>query len=292
MVVPHIRNLQRRLADVHSFTADSDNTLTNPAVSTMMSFNSSSRLNFDRPASYKKMVVEPESMRPMFLSVWGKDHAAIARMVESKSCDLNTPIKVIDKSPMMASTNPNHTTILCVAVENSSVLVVQTLLEGGANIDCVNEFNQPLLSIAVLRGDCALVELLLKAGSADFMHLRDEFGETCLHHAVSKGVSIVKAIVRLPGGAALVNAVACGGLTPIMVAAGGACEVTISVLIDAGANLRAVSNTGASCCGLACASRNHRACSTHCSRLARRSNLPTSLPGIKLEEIRTQISWH
>lgn len=210
-------------------------------------------------ASKAKVKVTPEAMRELHLSVSRNDLTAVARIVASKTLDLNTPITVVDTSQMSMMPNINPTTILCVAVRSSDWAVIRALLDGGANLNCMNEFSTPLLMVAIDRGDCAIVDLLLEAGSAKWLHLRDDFGETSLHLAARSGnPALISSVLRWPDGAALINVADAQGMTPVMAAVFCPDETAVSILINAGADLHVLSKKNDSCCDMACSNRNHR----------------------------------
>lgn len=131
------------------------------------------------------------------------------------------------------------------AAHAGDVETIQRLLAAGADPNQVGETGETALMAAAHQGHLAAVETLIAAG-AD-VNAADANGWTALfkaayNHEMDTGFApVVKA---LADAGANVNATIHFGITPLMLAAGGGEGAVCAVLLEAGADPRAVNEAG------------------------------------------------
>lgn len=144
--------------------------------------------------------------------------------------------------------NSSNSTALTFAAANGHIEIVELLLANNASVDAVDADNMTALFTAMHGGHLACVEALIAAG-ADVNH-RGLRGMTCLHYATLGGHAKIAELLLEHG--AILNATTsifcgsscCGGMTALMFCDDAA---TLKVLLAAGADVHALTDTGNSC---------------------------------------------
>ena len=135
----------------------------------------------------------------------------------------------------------NWTPLMRAAYDND-ISLAQTLIENGADVDYVDEtslkYGFTALILAVGKGHTEMVDLLIASG-AD-LNLNHPLRTACRGLVTTYNTDIVRSLID--AGADVNN----GGdinYTPLMVAAGTANVEAVELLIQKGANVRAVRNS-------------------------------------------------
>jgi ankyrin repeat protein len=136
-------------------------------------------------------------------------------------------------------------TELYVAAQAGDVANLRAALAAGANPDWTNEEGSTALMIAAQLGHLAAVQTLLDAG-AD-VNATDSNGWTALfksvyNHELDTGFApVTKALIDAGANA---NSTIQFGITPLMLAAGGGEGAVCEVLLEAGADPKAINEAG------------------------------------------------
>jgi uncharacterized protein len=140
-----------------------------------------------------------------------------------------------------SAVEPDGTTALHRAVHRNDLKAADTLIRSGADVNAVNRYGVPPLSLAATNGNATMLELLLKAGANP--DATQSEGETALMTAARTGIPA--AVKTLLAHGADVNAKeSWRGQTALMWAAAEGHAETIQVLLEAGAQINARSNAG------------------------------------------------
>ncbi|CAN0012120.1 unnamed protein product, partial [Phaeothamnion confervicola] len=160
---------------------------------------------------------------PLILAAAG-GHSDVVRLLLGKGADVNAE-------------HPERVTPLMYAAAGGHLVTADILLQAGAAVNQLHAHGGSALLEACTSGDERLVELLLKAG-AD-AQVRDRNGVTALMSAASAGRLKVSQPVALLG-----RAPSHRGATALMVAAGAGHEAVVVALLEGGADVRSVDETG------------------------------------------------
>jgi len=131
---------------------------------------------------------------------------------------------------------PDGTTALHWAVRYNDVMLVERLLEAGANAGAANRYGVTPIALACESGSAAVVEQLLNAGVSP--DATGPFGETALHTCAHSG-NVEVAKVLLARGAKVDAGDNWRGQTPLMWAAAQGHADMVRVLAEAGADVNA-----------------------------------------------------
>ena len=114
-----------------------------------------------------------------------------------------------------------------------NILLVQAIIDHGANVNAMNNRGQTALWFACCSGQMEFVKILLDAGSDS--NIADKNGESCLHAAVY-GSCNAETIQNIIDHGALVNAANKDGATALLLACGSAQSKIVNVLLKAKAD--------------------------------------------------------
>jgi len=131
-------------------------------------------------------------------------------------------------------------TAFCVAASRGYEVMVQLLVNKGANIEATDKFGETALWKAASEGHENIVDLLLNKGAN--IEATNGFGETALHGAASGGhESIVDLLLNKGANTEATNRF---GETALHGAALGGREVVVRLLLNRGANIEAADDSG------------------------------------------------
>lgn len=91
----------------------------------------------------------------------------------------------------------NGHTALMYAAEFGHIAVGKLLLANGADIDAVDNFNDPALNVAAFHGQLEFAKMLVEMGAT--LNVRGYGNRTALGHAISRGHGEVEAFLREAG---------------------------------------------------------------------------------------------
>ena len=156
-----------------------------------------------------------------------RDQKAVAALIRSKA-DVN-------------AAQPDGATALAWAVHLGERLMAETLLGAGAQVHVADEYGETPLTLAAANGDGAIVQRLLKAGANPRAARWN--GETAL--MIAAGAGNIEAVRHLVLHGADVNVTEPRrGQSALMWAAAEGHSDVVSVLLEIGANPKAVSKSG------------------------------------------------
>jgi ankyrin repeat protein len=127
------------------------------------------------------------------------------------------------------------------AAADGDLATVETLLDGGGDVDAANRHGETPLIAAALAGEVAVAELLISRG-ADVM-ARNDGGLTPLHAAAYAG-SVGVAELLLEHGAELEDRTNVSGATPLMLAAEENRIAVAELLVTRGADVNTPDRDG------------------------------------------------
>jgi hypothetical protein len=159
--------------------------------------------------------------------------------------DVLSLITILNLHPIFIQTFMNdfhaeENTILYIASGNGNINIVETLLEGGADINKKNELGATPLFSAAIEGHVDIVMLLLDHG-ADVNCVSND-GYSSLHFAAQIGhIAVVKEL--LARGANIKN-VSNLGITPLFIAVAESKVPMVKLLLEHGAEANHVTNNG------------------------------------------------
>jgi len=91
------------------------------------------------------------------------------------------------------ATTDDGCTPMYLAAQDGHDAIVRALVEAKATVNMANKNNVTPLNIACTKGDAMVVQLLLEGKAAATINVVDDWGDTALSEATSKGhVAIVK----------------------------------------------------------------------------------------------------
>jgi ankyrin repeat protein/WD40 repeat protein/tetratricopeptide (TPR) repeat protein len=145
-----------------------------------------------------------------------------------------------NKPALLELTNQYGEVPLAVAVCNGHVSIARYLIQAGANVNAVANYQNSILHYAVMSGLAEMVSLILKhIVTAD---IRDEHNYTPLHDAANRG--LVEIINLLLDSGADIEARNENKHTPLLIAAEMSQETSVDALINRGANSKAKDSVG------------------------------------------------
>ena len=154
----------------------------------------------------------------------------IAKMLVEKGADLN-------------AVDGQGWSVLMHAAAGGRADMVAFFVERGANIHVINENGYNALLAAIAYGHEDVARFLIGVGAE--VNVCDEYGISLLTHAVWGGM-VDAAKLMIAVGADVNSGIPDDGVTPLMSAAELGDESVIHALIDAGADIKAVDESGAS----------------------------------------------
>ncbi len=141
------------------------------------------------------MLLAPARKKPCLrIKRFRRALADCVRLMQKNKIEAEDPVII----PLTDEQIREHELFLCHAAQEGDLKDVQMLVEGGINVDSVNDFNWPVLLIAAYYGQLAVVQYLVAhpIGSAN-LALTNGIGWTPLHGAAHRGhLEIVKCLVR------------------------------------------------------------------------------------------------
>ncbi len=143
--------------------------------------------------------------------------------------------------PLDARSSDGWTALMMASGARGEAESVRRLLARGANVDYRNKWGQTALHLAAVAGSADKVRLLLEAGAQ--VNDRDNDGRTPIVIASANEAELAVLDALIAAGAD-VNIPDNDGLTPLMRAADRGDVERVLVLLNAGADPRAVDNTG------------------------------------------------
>lgn len=160
--------------------------------------------------------------------------------IEAGSPDPATPLTTQLSEPLVA---PAPTVeVLIEAVRNDDLAAISALLDAGADIDQPGDFGFTPLMIASIRGNAESVQLLADRGANP--NLFSSSGYTALQLAARSGNADVVLVLAALGVDLETAAETRFGPTALMIAVSHDQRASIDALIDAGADVSAVDQTG------------------------------------------------
>jgi ankyrin repeat protein len=123
--------------------------------------------------------------------------------------------------------------------------LLKAALAGQVALDARDENGDMALHLAARQGDLAAVNALLDAGAAvDARNAQEWTPLFCAAYNHEQDCGFAPVVQRLIAAGADVNARIGFGLTPLMLAAGGGEAAVCAALLDAGAEVKAVNDSG------------------------------------------------
>jgi ankyrin repeat protein len=95
------------------------------------------------------------------------------------------------------SGNPEHTPLMY-AGEHGFIEIGELLLAKGADINKVDAYNDPALSVAAFHGELEFVKMLVEHGAE--LNIRGQYGNTAIGHALRNGHTEVADYLKSVGG--------------------------------------------------------------------------------------------
>ncbi len=159
--------------------------------------------------------------------------------VQAVAIDRSDQVRALLARGMDPNTlDPNGDPVLLVAARAGWQPTVDALLGAGAKVDLPNRFGDRPITVAALGGHLAIVKTLYTRGAA-----LDGPGWTPLLYAASGGQTEVARYLLDAG--ANVNAVSPNGTTPLMMAVRGGYAPTVDLLLSHGADVNQHNENGA-----------------------------------------------
>ena len=159
--------------------------------------------------------------------------------VQAVAIDRSDQVRALLARGMDPNTlDPNGDPVLLVAARAGWQPTVDALLGAGAKVDLPNRFGDRPITVAALGGHLAIVKTLFTRGAA-----LDGPGWTPLLYAASGGQTEVAGYLLDAG--ANVNAVSPNGTTALMMAARGGYAPTVELLLSRGADVNQHNENGA-----------------------------------------------
>lgn len=121
-----------------------------------------------------------------------KQRATLEDILASTS-DALFPAELGQARVTIHSTDSDGDTPLHVMAWRNDRFAVQSLIDGGANVNAIGDMKETPLHIAIRHGNAAIVEALLKAGART--DIRSEFNETATEAAIAMGGEIGKMLI-------------------------------------------------------------------------------------------------
>jgi len=151
------------------------------------------------------------------------------------------PVESLLESIMVDSKDSYYRAPLSYAAQNGHNMVVELLLEKGAELESKDRYGQtPLLYAAQNRHD-AVVKLLLENGAE--LESKDRYGKTPLSGAAQKDHDAVVKLL-LENGAELESKNTLSGRTPLLYAAQKGHDAVVKLLLENGAELESKDRSG------------------------------------------------
>ena len=170
-------------------------------------------------------------------SVYAADAVKDTRVVEAaKAGNSNAVISLLQKKADVNGSEPDGTTALHWAVRNDDATLVDRLIRAGANAKAETRYGVTPIFLACQNGNAAVVERLLKAGVS--ANTTGRLGETALHVCARTGKPDA-AKVLIAQGASIDAVEGWRGQTPLMWAAAEGHAGMVTLLAEAGADVRA-----------------------------------------------------
>jgi ankyrin repeat protein len=134
-------------------------------------------------------------------------------------------------------------------VQVPKALTIETigaLIKAGANVNAADAIGQTPLMLAARQNQGELVNLLLNSGAKRSLNAKDKDGRSAFFYAAASGwrdssLAIVKVLMA---NQAIVTEVDEAGETPLMMAAKGASNETVQILLKTGASINAKNKLG------------------------------------------------
>lgn len=159
---------------------------------------------------------------------------------------------LLELGARMEATNNNREMPLSVAAKRGHVSVVRVLVQAGTNLIVDNRWGQTVLEEVYVRdknraGNSQTLEELLKAYTNNFDQASSESGDTIVHRLISRrgpDIGLIKLIIHSSRGNVLLEQRTLEGKTPLHLAAEKDLVRYAKLLLDCGADRRAMTPLG------------------------------------------------